>query len=262
MSLTAIKSKLKSLANPKRALFSINYFPPQPGQKLDKFYGSSVPETRSVAKEFRGVDFSVIQKLIDSDYHEEKLCGLMILAWKLGPAIKKQDSLLVKEIKDFYVKNVDVVNHWDLVDESANTLLGECLVYGFLEQKRLENFQKLTDFQDKANGFPTLDILANSDNIWHKRISIISQFSWLKRKNIKHPLSLCQFHIDHKHHYIQKAVGWILREVGKQDKDMLNDFLTKNIDKINSICLSYALEKHTKEEKVFIRSLRKSIKQR
>jgi len=265
MSQKKISEELNLLKNPKRAEFSINFFPRggEMGSRKDLFYGCSVPETRKIAKKYKDLSFVEIQKLLDSDFHEERLCGLMILIFQIEKAFNQNDQEKYREIRFFYTKNLEAVDHWDLVDTSAHKILGEVLVkdaIDFWEKDGQKEFQKLDNFLNTAHGFPTLDFLAHSPNLWHKRVSIIVSFAFLKYGNLKIPLSLCQFHIQNKQHYIQKAVGWVLREIGKKDKKMLDAFLVKNIQniqKIHSICLSYALEKHTPIEKDQIRNLKK-----
>ncbi len=193
---------------------------------------------------------------MQSNYHQQRLCGLTILRFKLDKALKDNDAETISLIWNTYMDNLDAVDHWDLVDESGDSILGRILVHNAIEAVGQVAFKARVDFKDPANGFPTLARLAYNDNIWHKRISIVSGFTFIKNHNLKLPLSVCAHHIDNKHHYIQKATGWVLREIGKHDKDLLDQFLKDHIQSIHSICLSYALEKHTKEEKVIIRSMR------
>jgi 3-methyladenine DNA glycosylase AlkD len=251
MSVKNIIADLKANSNPERAEFSKRYFPPELGQKMDIFFGGTVPSTRQVAKKYIQSDFTIIQELLQSDIHEVKLCGLMILGLQLKKAIKVKDIKSINNIKQFYLDNNKAADHWDLVDESSNIVTDSILF--FLTDEELYNY---TDFQDTNKNFQDLVDLAKQDSIWAKRISIISQFSVIKRGNLLLPLSICQFHINHQHHYVQKAVGWVLREIGKYDRRLLDKFLLKNIKIIGSICLSYALEKHTKEERAKIRSRR------
>jgi 3-methyladenine DNA glycosylase AlkD len=246
---------LQANADPSRAKLSLRYFPIQEGQTGDKFYGGNVPSTRQVAKQFASADDLTLTQLLTASYHEQRLCGLMIMRLQLDKALKTHDDDTVQNIKNLYKDNLDGVNHWDLVDESASSILGRILVYEAINFSNLAKFMAIPSYQDRANGFPTLDHLMFG-SLWHKRISVISQFAFIKAGNLSVPLSVIQMHIDNSHHYIQKACGWVLREIGKNDKNLLDQFLIKNIKIIHSTCLSYALEKHSQEQKEYIRSLR------
>lgn len=259
MSYQLISQQLEALKNPERAVSWLKYFPrnAELGDRQDLFYGVSVPETRQIAKKYKDLDFVEIAKLLKSNYHEERLCGLVILRIQLDKSLKKADNQAIIQIKNFYIKHLPGVDHWDLVDESAGNILGRILVYLSIEKFSLEGFLKQDDFLDSYEFFTDLQKLASSSNIWHKRISIIASFAYIKKGNLDIPLSICKYHIKNKHHYIQKACGWVLREVGKNNKTKLDKFLIKNINHINSICLSYALQKHSKAEKDEIRGFRK-----
>jgi 3-methyladenine DNA glycosylase AlkD len=183
MSYREISKELKVFLNPKRAQFSINYFPrgQELGDRLDVFYGCSVPQTRQIAKKFQTLGFVEIEKLLLSSYHEERLCGLMILRFQLDKAIKLNNEQRLMDIWNCYIENLAAVDHWDLVDESADDILGKILVFRALETMEAVHFISLTNFRDPADGFPRLDGLASSENIWHKRISIIAGFAFIKK---------------------------------------------------------------------------------
>jgi 3-methyladenine DNA glycosylase AlkD len=256
-----IIEELKKFSNPHRASFSNSYFPRESWDpRQDVFLGCSVPQTRIIAKKFSHENFDVIQDLLQNNIHEARLCSLMILRFWLDKALKISDQKAINNIWNCYMANLNAVDHWDLVDESSGGVIGRILVSNAISRFGLVKFCQLDDFDDPDTGFVSLANLACSDNIWHKRISIIAGFAFIKKDNLGIPADICQFHIDHKHHYIQKACGWILREVGKKDRELLDRFLTKNIDRINSICLSYALEKHSPEQKKYFRDLRADLK--
>jgi 3-methyladenine DNA glycosylase AlkD len=262
MSYLEITNHLKNHTNPTRIEFSKRYFPrgSELGNRQDLFYGYTVPETRKIAKIYQNVDYSVIIKLLDSNYHEQRLCGVMILQIKLDTAIKKDDEITLNKILNCYLKNLSAIDHWDLVDQTAGNILGKILVLKSIKTEGLKGFVELNNFKDLKKGFLILENLAKNSNIWHQRISIIASFAFIKNGNLAIPISICKHHINNKHHYIQKATGWVLREIGKYDRSLLDNFLKENIKNIHPICLSYSLEKHSKAEKDEIKNLRNYVK--
>ena len=216
-----IISEISEFKNSERAEHSQNYFKGNVGYgKGDKFLGLEVPIIRRFAKKYKDLDFSEIEKLLNSEYHEFRLLALFILTHKY----KKYPD----EVVEVYLKNIDNVNNWDLVDSSAPHILG---AYLYEKDKSL-----LYDF-------------AKSNNLWKQRIAILSTFYFIKRNDFNDALKISEILINHEHHLIHKAVGWMLREIGKRNKKVEDEFLKKYYKKMPRTMLRYAIEKYPENER-------------
>lgn len=213
-----ICNELKGLRNNEKAKTLERFFKTGKGEygEGDRFLGIVVPTLRKVAKEYSELSLSDLQKLLSSKIHEYRLTALFILVAKY----KKTESK--KKIVDFYLKNTENINNWDLVDLSAPNILGDYLID-----------------RDKD----ILLMLAKSSNLWERRIAVLSTFSFIKRNNFRDSLKIAEILINDKHDLIHKAVGWMLREVGKRDLETEEDFLNEHYKKMPRTCLRYAIEK-------------------
>jgi len=222
-----IIKEFQKLENPEKAIHLQRFFKTGKGQygEGDIFLGITVPEQRKIANKFN-LSLDELQKLLDSKIHEHRLTSLFILNKKF----KKADKREKQEIFDFYLKNVNKsnINNWDLVDSSAHKIIGN-----FLEDK------------DRK----ILYNLAKSKNLWEKRISIISAFWFIKNNEFQDAINLAEILLNDKHDLIHKAVGWMLREIGKRDKSVLINFLNKHSKKMPRTMLRYSIEKLNKNEK-------------
>ena len=190
----------------------------------DMFLGITVPDIRKVAKEiYKEITLNDIQELLTSKYHEERLCALIILVLKMKKAEDKEQQLIV----EFYLNNAENINGWDLVDLSAPYILGEYI---------LKN-------KDKVD---ILYKLSNSQNMWKQRISIVANHPLIKNGEYTHMLKFAELHLSTKYDLIQKAVGWMLREVGKRDYIVEYQFLQENYKKMPRTMLRYSIEKFDK----------------
>ena len=181
----------------------------------DIFLGLSVPEQRVLAKKYSNLSMPQIQKLLDSEIHEYRLIAGLILIKKF-----ERDP---EVIFNFYIKNARRFNNWDLVDLTAPRIVGN-----FLKDK---NKKIIYD-------------LARSKNIWEKRIAIVSTLYFIvKENNFSDTLKISEIILEDSHDLIHKAVGWMLREVGKRNVEVLKDFLKINYKKIPRTALRYAIEK-------------------
>lgn len=224
-SLSQLKKELKQNANPEKAKVLQRFFKTGKGEygEGDIFLGIYVPIQRKIAKKY---DLSLvdIQKLLNSKIHDERLVALFILinkykkSWPLGGQ--------QKEIFDFYLKNTKRINNWDLVDLSAPNIVGDFL----LPRLNLGNRKILYK-------------LAESDNLWEKRISIISTLTFIRVGEFKDTLKISEILLNDKHDLIHKAVGWMLREVGKRDQKVEEKFLKKHYKKMPRTMLRYAVER-------------------
>ncbi|NCO18269.1 DNA alkylation repair protein [Candidatus Pacearchaeota archaeon] len=181
----------------------------------DIFLGLSVPEQRVLAKKYSNLSMPQIQKLLDSEIHEYRLIAGLILIKKF----EKDPEVIF----NFYIKNARRFNNWDLVDLTAPRIVGN-----FLKDK---NKKIIYD-------------LARSKNIWEKRIAIVSTLYFIvKENNFSDTLKISEIILEDSHDLIHKAVGWMLREVGKRNVEVLKDFLKINYKKIPRTALRYAIEK-------------------
>lgn len=191
----------------------------------DLFLGITVPDIRKVAKEvYNEISLNEVQELLSSKYHEERLCALGILVLKMKKAeIKEQEQIV-----NFYLDNTKNINGWDLVDLSAPHILGEYI---------LKN-------KDKVD---ILYILSDADDMWKQRISIVANWSLIRKGEYSYILDIAQKHLNTKYDLISKAVGWMLREVGKKDYMVEYEFLKANYKKMPRTMLRYSIEKFDKK---------------
>jgi 3-methyladenine DNA glycosylase AlkD len=191
----------------------------------DIFLGIVVPNTRIVAKKFSDLPLAEIKKALYSRIHEERLCALLILVEKFN----KGDNKIKKEVFDFYIKNAKQANNWDLVDLSSPKIVGEYLLNK--DKKILYKFAK-------------------SENLWEKRISVISTYMFIKNKKYKDSFKIAEILMNDKHDLIHKAVGWMLREIGKRDLAEEEKFLKNHYKKMPRTMLRYAIEKFPEEKRM------------
>ena len=232
----ALLQEIKNLSNHKKAVLSQKYFKTGKGEygEGDVFIGITVPVLRSAVKKYTDLPLSDIKKLLASHVHEHRSAGLMILVSKYEIAIKNSEEKQKKKIVDFYLAHKRYVNNWDLVDSSAEFILGDYLL-------------------DKPKDI--LYKLATSKSVWDRRIAIISTFGFIKKRKFNETLKISKMLLSDKHDLIHKAVGWMLREIGKRDNAVLLKFLDKNIQKIPRTLLRYAIERMLKEQRLHYLSL-------
>ena len=230
MTAAFILSELQSVGTPEKAVHLSRFFKTGPGQygEGDQFLGVVVPQTRSIAKANKATPFDELQLLLDSPWHEARLCALLILVYRF------QDRKAMPEEREaifrFYLKNMRRCNNWDLVDLTCRDIVGEYLV-------------------DKDRSL--LYRLAESENLWEQRISIVSTWAFIRRNDFGDTLELSERLIGHKHDLMHKAVGWMLREVGKQERQTLTDFLERNATRLPRTALRYAIEHYPEPERQY-----------
>ena len=184
----------------------------------DKFLGLKVPLQRKIAKIFSDIEFSDLKQLLHSDYHEDRLISLLILVNKYQSADEKSKEKIYK----FYILNRKHINNWDLVDLSAPKIVGEHLLHR--EKDLLYKY-------------------AQSNKLWEKRIAILSTYTFIKNNNLTITLQLADILLYDEHDLIHKAVGWMLREVGKMNMKVLDGFLKPRYINMPRTMLRYAIEK-------------------
>ena len=224
----SLRKDIRSLANPEKAGVLQGFFRTGKGQygEGDVFLGVTVPQSRAISKKYALLSFANIKALLKSKIHEERLVALLILVHRY----QKGDEDEKKGIVDFYLGNTKCVNNWDLVDLSADKLLGHWL------------FGKDTSL---------LCRLAESPHLWERRIAIVSTFHFIRNNRFSDTLKISGMLLGDKHDLIHKAVGWMLREVGKRDQPVLEGFLKRHHKKMPRTMLRYAIERLDEGRKKF-----------
>lgn len=221
--LREVQARLRSLANPDIAAHSQRFFKTGPGQygEGDRFLGIRVPELRKVARAARAAPPEVAWRLVASSWHEERLTGLLMLVH----AFEKGDPALREAIFARYLEVIDSgVNNWDLVDTSAHVIVGQHL-------------------HGAPNCATMLTRLGKSASLWERRVAVIATYAFIKRGDFEETLRLAGLLLEDPEDLIHKAVGWMLREVGKRDEAVLDGFLAQRYERMPRTMLRYAIER-------------------
>ena len=215
-----ITNELQTLGSTEKAAHLSRFFKTGKGQygENDRFLGVTVPETRRVAKAHAGVDMADLQQLIQSEWHEVRLCALFILTIQFN----KGDEPTRTELVDFYLSNTQHINNWDLVDLAAWETIGTYLL-------------------DKPRNL--LYRLAESPLLWDNRIAMVSTYAFIRQGQLDDTFALAEKMMGHKHDLMHKAIGWMLREAGKRDEKRLIDFVENHRLVMPRTMLRYAIEK-------------------
>lgn len=224
--LEELKQELKKYENPDKEKFKY-FHKTNNGDYAEKdvFIGITVPNIRKVAKiYYKNVSFNQIEQLLQSKYHEYRLTALIILTYQM----KTNNENIKKNIFDFYLNNTKYINGWDLVDLSSHDIIGEYLV-------------------DKQDERKILYKLANSKNMWEQRISIVSTWQLIRNNQYNDTINISKILLNNENDLIQKAVGWMLREVGKKDFQLEYNFLKENYKQMPRTMLRYSIEKFPEE---------------
>lgn len=223
MTLSELQKELRSLRDPKKANFLAKYFKTAKGEYAegDIFLGGIATATsRAISKKYKELPLSDIEKLLASKYHEERWVALEILVSRFA----KTKGLDRKNLYEFYLKNTKHINNWDLVDGSAGPVVGNFI---------LENPKEIK----------VLDKLVKSKDLWERRISIMATFAFIKAGKFEKTLEIAEKLLKDKEDLIHKAVGWMLREIGKKDRGVEEKFLKKYAKVMPRTMLRYAIEK-------------------
>jgi 3-methyladenine DNA glycosylase AlkD len=218
--LTDLKRQLAAAADPVRAEFLSRYFRAEKGGygEGDQFLGITVPALRAITRRFTHLPLQQIGKLLASPIHEERLAALMVLVAQYSEA----DARARRQIFDFYLKCTRSIDNWDLVDASAREIVGIHL----LDRSRRP-----------------LRRLAKSENVWERRIAIVATHAFLRAGEVEETFAIARLLLGDNHDLIHKAVGWMLREAGKQSMPELLQFLEKNYTLLPRTTLRYAIER-------------------
>ena len=226
MNISKLRACLNQLASPADAKFLQRFFKTGPGEygAGDKFIGIRVPMTRRLAKEFAALPRREVVALLQSPVHEKRLLALIILV----NAYQRGDDAEREEIYALYLAQLDRVNNWDLVDSSAPYIVGPHL----LNRSRKILFR-----------------LARSKNLWHRRVAMLAMFYFIRQNDFADALRLAELLRDDEHDLMHKAVGWMLREIGKRDVAVLRKFLQQHAALMPRTMLRYAIEKLSEHER-------------
>ena len=190
----------------------------------DHFLGVAVPDTRTVAKQHKDISLDEIRNLMQSEWHEVRLCALLIMVEKS----KKKDETLRKQLFDLYLSQTSRINNWDLVDLSCRFIVGEFLL-------------------DKSRDI--LYQLAQSPLLWDNRIAIVSTYAFIRKGQLDDTYVLSDLMMKHPHDLMHKAIGWMLREAGKRDPERLYDYVMNHRAEMPRTMLRYAIEKFGSKER-------------
>ncbi|MFH5884605.1 DNA alkylation repair protein [Halalkalibaculum sp. DA3122] len=227
MDCKTVQSKLRAQADQSVAEHSRRFFKTGPGEygEGDRFLGLRVPLQRKIARSHQTLPMEETERLLQSEFHEERLTALFILVYKF----EKGGNQKREAIYRCYLRNLEQVNNWDLVDSSAPKIMGP-----YLEQR------------DRS----ILYRLAKSNNLWRRRIAMISCMHFIRKGDFEDALNIARILRDDTHDLIQKAVGWMLREIGHIDIKVEEQFLKENrYRELPRTLLRYAIEKFPEEKR-------------
>ena len=215
-----IQNRLKKIGNDEKAKVLQRFFKTGPGEygEGDIFIGVKVPELRKLAREYQSITEQDVEQLLQSLIHEERLLALLILVRQYAQG----DEASKRRIYELYLNNIQYVNNWDLVDASAEHIVG-----AFLMDKDKEPLYRL----------------AKSENLWERRISVMATFHFIKQGHFSVTLDLVERLLSDKEDLIHKATGWMLREIGKRAMSVEEDFLGAHYQKMPRTMLRYAIER-------------------
>lgn len=220
MSVFEIQSKLRAFASEENARTALWFFKTGPGEygEGDQFIGVRAPDLRRLAKELKDTPIADCLQLLQSPIHEDRSLALLILVH----AFTKGDAIAKQKIYEAYLQHTDYINNWDLVDISAPHIVGAYL----FDQSRKPLYK-----------------LAKSNSLWERRIAIIATQHFIRQKDFDDTLQIAKLLLYDKHDLIQKAVGWMLREIGNRDFAVEEAFLQQHYNTMPRTMLRYAIEK-------------------
>ena len=244
MTAKEIISYMESLRDEEQRQGLMRFFKTGEGEygEGDEFLGLKVPQTRAVVKLVTDLPLSEIPELLANRYHEVRLCGFLLLVWRFERLATKRLANDVAaiggrdEIVSMYLDHAEQANNWDLVDLSAPKILGRWLLLP-------------TALGDKT---AIIDALAHSDNLWRQRMSMVCTWMTSRQGDPSWCLRYALMHLHHPHDLMHKAVGWMLREMGKQvSMGLLRDFLELHVHEMPRTALRYAIEKMSDDERKY-----------
>ena len=224
-----ITNKLQALSDAEKREIFPKFFKAGKGEygEGDRFLGVTVPNIRAIAKLHKDISIEEIRELLQSEWHEVRLCALIIMVEKS----KKKDEALRKELFNLYLSQTKRINNWDLVDLSCRFIIGEYLL-------------------DKSRDI--LYQLAQSPLLWDNRIAIVSTYAFIRKGQLEDTYALSDLMMQHPHDLMHKAIGWMLREAGKRDSERLYDYVMSHRADMPRTMLRYAIEKFSPKERAIL----------
>lgn len=224
-----ITNKLQALSNAEKREIFPRFFKAGKGEygEGDRFLGVTVPNIRAIAKLHKDISIEEIRELIQSEWHEVRLCALIIMVEKS----KKKDEALRQQLFDLYLSQTNRINNWDLVDLSCRFIVGEYLL-------------------DKSRDI--LYHLAQSPLLWDNRIAIVSTYAFIRKGQLEDTYALSDLMMQHPHDLMHKAIGWMLREAGKRNPERLYDYVMSHRADMPRTMLRYAIEKFSPKERAIL----------
>ena len=224
-----ITNELQALSDTEKREIFPKFFKAGKGEygEGDRFLGVTVPNIRAIAKLHKDISIEEIRDLIQSEWHEVRLCALIIMVEKS----KKKDEALRKELFNLYLSQTKRINNWDLVDLSCRFIIGEYLL-------------------DKSRDI--LYQLAQSPLLWDNRIAIVSTYAFIRKGQLEDTYALSDLMMQHSHDLMHKAIGWMLREAGKRDSERLYDYVMSHRADMPRTMLRYAIEKFSPKERAIL----------
>ncbi len=222
-----IQEHLRKIASKEKAKILSRFFKTGPGEygEGDVFMGITVPQIRNAVKLFKDTELTDIKKLLRSKYHEERMAALLLLVARY----KKSDEMVKREIFRTYLSNTKHINNWDLIDLTAEHIAGQ-----YLSDRHKDILYKL----------------AGSKSLWERRIAILSTFAYIKQGKCDETLKIARLLLNDEHDLIHKAVGWMLREVGKRCSMREEEaFLKKYYKTMPRTMLRYAIERFPEQKR-------------
>lgn len=217
--LASVRRDIRKLARAGHAKSNRSFFKTAPGEygAGDRFLGVTVPQLRTLAREYRDMPLKYVARLLQSPWHEERLLALLILVSQYVRA----DARARHTIHQLYLRNTRSINNWDLVDSSASQIVG-----AHLETRNRRVLRRL----------------ARSKSVWERRIAMIATYHYIRQRDFKDALAIAALLRRDEHDLIHKAVGWMLREIGKRDRRAEERFLRKHARRMPRTMLRYAIE--------------------
>ena len=220
MTLADVERELHALANKRTAEILQRFFKTGPGEygEGDRFLGIRVPQLRALVRRFRLLAHEHVLNLLHSPWHEQRLLALLLLVEQYRHGTDAERDAIYRA----YLENTHYINNWDLVDSSAEHIVGSHLDPGKLA---------------------VLEELARSESLWERRIAMLATFHWIKQGQFRPALRMAKLLLKDPHDLIHKAVGWMLREVGKRDVTVEEKFLREHYRNMPRTMLRYAIER-------------------
>mgnify|MGYP003357665923 FL=1 len=224
-----ITNRLQALSDAEKREIFPKFFKAGKGEygEGDRFLGVTVPNIRAIAKLHKDISIEEIRELLQSEWHEVRLCALIIMVEKS----KKKDEALRKELFNLYLSQTKRINNWDLVDLSCRFIIGEYLL-------------------DKSRDI--LYHLAQSPLLWDNRIAIVSTYAFIRKGQLEDTYALSDLMMQHPHDLMHKAIGWMLREAGKRNPERLYDYVMSHRADMPRTMLRYAIEKFSPKERTIL----------